>query len=228
MIRDPEKKEKEVLLSWADIKNKDILEIGCGDGYFSKILIANSKKLIAIDTKLDCINANQKKWPPAKYPQIEFALGDGCCLSNYRNGEFDLVVFSYSLHETGNPLTALREAYRLTKNGGQIIIFEPQPKGELCQLLASLAPELSEENELRNAQTIIRQFRCHYKTFTELDVDWQYDGRKDLKQELLTKKSCFPGQQKEFIKKVAQKVNGFPLNKKIILADKVIAWFLRK
>ncbi len=45
---------------------------------------------------------------------------------------FDLVLFTLSLHHQ-NSSAALKEAYRVLKNNGKLIIVEPLVKGELQQ-----------------------------------------------------------------------------------------------
>ena len=55
MEEDSAQKIYEKIVQYADLKNEDILEVGCGDGRISSLLAGVSESLVAIDPDVDSI-----------------------------------------------------------------------------------------------------------------------------------------------------------------------------
>jgi ubiquinone/menaquinone biosynthesis C-methylase UbiE len=99
------------------LKNKNVLEIRCGDGRISSYLSKESESFIAVDP-------DEKKIRPAKthIPGVDFRIGSGKEL-NFPDSFFDLVIFPLSLHHQ-NSQKAISEATRVLRNGGQLLVVE--------------------------------------------------------------------------------------------------------
>ncbi|MCX6797835.1 MAG: class I SAM-dependent methyltransferase [Candidatus Falkowbacteria bacterium] len=226
MRKDPEKREEKIFLSFVNPKGKDVLEIGCGSGRFSKIILRlGAKSLLALDQNVGKLeqahHALAKKWPNARF---QHGIG-GNLWSFYSvdNDLFDLAVFSFSLHEHSDPVHGSEDAWARLKPDGEMIILEPRHEGELCQLLA---PLVSEEEELARADKAIRDFVCTNKAQKEFFMNWHFKAPENLFKELLT---CETEANQDFIERVAKDLAfQFPAAKPVIIKDKVICWWLKK
>lgn len=222
MEKDPEQKEREVVLSFVDIKGKDVLEIGCGMGRFSNIIMElGAKSLVAIDRwsgRVELANNLLKE----KWPRAFFMFGVGGQLP-WDDERFDLVVFSFSLHEHSDPEVGLKDAFKCVKPGGGILILEPRHDGELCQFLS---PLFSEEEGIVSADTAILNFTCTDKKHQEFFMNWHFKNRNDLYKELLKGEN---ETNESFIKSISRKmVSKFKAKERIVLRDKVVCWYLAK
>lgn len=106
--------EKEV-----SIKNKKILDVGCGQGALSYILTKEKAKAFAVDNsekalkeaKKLCKGVNFIKSKSEKLP--------------YRDNFFDMVVLFYVLEHVNNLKDTLKECKRVLKKGGYLCIEFP-------------------------------------------------------------------------------------------------------
>jgi len=114
--------KNKIILGWISIKNKNILNIGIGNGYLENMILLKHKhiKLFGIDiSKLAIKNINRKingNFKVANIKNIPF-----------KNNLFDSVLAIDVLeHLTYQELNiGIREIYRVVKNGGKLIISVP-------------------------------------------------------------------------------------------------------
>jgi len=206
-----------MFLSLVSTRGKKILEIGCGQGYFSAILAPEAEQLTITD-----ISATDIKMALdilAIYDQrVQAYQASGQDLSRFTASSFDLVVFPYSLHHNNNPGLALDEAWRVLKIGGEVAVIEPRHRGDYCQFLA---PFYSEEEKLASADQALKKFICSRKTSREYSVDWCFESISDLRQLLV----CSFNLSAEVLNKT---LASFPASGKIIMKDLAIIWLLKK
>lgn len=107
-------------------KDKTVLEIGCGGGKISSLLADDTKRYIGIDPDENRIMEARKN-----FDTVDFRIGTGECLE-FEDSLFDLVLFTLSLHHQNSPI-ALKEACRVLKDNGKLVILEPSIKGEFQQ-----------------------------------------------------------------------------------------------
>jgi SAM-dependent methyltransferase len=98
----------------------NVLELGCGTGFFTRELARSGADIVAIDVSpelLEIARANRSA------PNVRYEIQNAHELS-YPNAIFDSVVGSAVLHhlEIG---AALREIYRVLRPGGTIYFIEP-------------------------------------------------------------------------------------------------------
>jgi SAM-dependent methyltransferase len=102
---------------WAALMNvkatDDVLEVGCGSGAMVRHL--NIRLRVGIDPA-ECLLTNSKNF----FPVIGVATD-----LPFRDNSFDVVFFKGALHHIENKEKGFREAIRVTKPGGKIIIIEP-------------------------------------------------------------------------------------------------------
>jgi len=98
-------------------KNLRVLDLGCGTGVFTKELVKfGRKKTFALDISKGMINlAKEKKLP------VYFVLGDAQRLP-FKNSSFDLVVSVTVLEFVKEPFLLIKEAYRVLKPGGTLVL----------------------------------------------------------------------------------------------------------
>jgi SAM-dependent methyltransferase len=97
------------------IKEKEkILDLGCGSGIFARTL---SEKL-----NIEILGLDIKD---RRICQIPFQLYDGEKIP-FPNDFFNVVLISFVLHHTKDPVSILKEAKRV---GKKLIIFEDLPEG---------------------------------------------------------------------------------------------------
>ena len=105
---------------------RDTLEIGCGNGTYSKILIENSTKLTATDFSDEMVAATKNRL--AKYPSIKVEKAD-CFDLPYSDSTFDTIFMANLLHIIPEPQKAIAECKRALKENGELIIVSFTSEG---------------------------------------------------------------------------------------------------
>src|SRR3990167_1657228 len=101
-----------------------VLDIGCADGMFSKVILDKSKaqKLVGIDVLKTSIAWANKHW--AKGGKMKFMVKDAHKL-DFASSSFDAVVALEVLEHVHKPLEVLKEVKRVLKKGGYGIFLVP-------------------------------------------------------------------------------------------------------
>lgn len=90
-----------------------ILEVGAGDGAFLKTVAGEAGRLCGLDPSADAV-------AKLKGDGFEAVQGSAERLP-YQDGEFDVVVFSFTPHHIADWAAALNEALRVSRNGIEIL-----------------------------------------------------------------------------------------------------------
>lgn len=101
----------------SDLKDKKILDAGCGTGTVTKHLTNYSDNVFACDISPSSIKIAKGYAPKAKYK-----LGNVLGL-DYKDASFDAVICIGVIHHTNNAYKAFQELVRVTKPGGKILLF---------------------------------------------------------------------------------------------------------
>ena len=139
----PNRSHQEVLTELLDIQNKDILDVGCGNGHLTRLMTELGANVIGIDAETQQLQRAQLKTIRSElYLQgaaEQLPIGDNTT---------QIIVFFNSLHHVPvNYLgAALNEAHRALKDGGILYISEPLAKGPLFELSRTF-----------NDETIVRE-----------------------------------------------------------------------
>jgi demethylmenaquinone methyltransferase/2-methoxy-6-polyprenyl-1,4-benzoquinol methylase len=95
-----------------------ILDIAAGTGSSSRPLVDKGADVTALDFSQGMIEQGRKQ-----NKNIKFVQGDALKLP-FEENSFDVTTISFGLRNTSNTETALKEAMRVTKDGGRIVVAE--------------------------------------------------------------------------------------------------------
>jgi ubiquinone/menaquinone biosynthesis C-methylase UbiE len=210
MKEDSAEKIYEKIVQYADLKNKEILEVGCGDGRISSLLAGDCELLVAIDPDIDSIEHAK-----TNISGVDFRLGSGEEL-DFPDNCFDLVIFTLSLHHQ-NSKKAIAEAARVLKADGKILVIEPVVDGEVERVFAFLH---NENNEHRKVQQSIKDSRLSIVNTDVFTANWIFRDKNDLIQSLFHyyDKPFDPDIEHEIITLLGDKIKSEP----IVLIDSMI------
>jgi ubiquinone/menaquinone biosynthesis C-methylase UbiE len=215
MKRDYGDLEKDFLFLNFNFKSKKILEIGCGDAYYTELFLSIAKECVVIEPDKQKIEEAGKKLSRFK-DRVKILHGLTESFLNTLDTDFDVIVFSYSLHHHDNPEQILKEVLPLLKKGGLIIIMEPVFEGEYCQFMSDFHDE---SIVLKRTDEILNNFPLDNKKMSQIEVNWFFNDEKDV--------------ENFFIKfsvssdLILRNLEKFP-KRKIILKDIVNIWEIKK
>jgi ubiquinone/menaquinone biosynthesis C-methylase UbiE len=111
-----------------NFNNQDvILEIGCGNGYDSielaKKVLPTKGRVIGLDVDLDLVETSKKNAHTAACTNIEFIVGDAEKLP-FEDNYFSIIRAERVFQHLKNPLIVFKEALRVLKPGGQLVLVE--------------------------------------------------------------------------------------------------------
>ncbi len=124
-----------------------VVDAGCGEGHLAGTLAAHFDRVIAVDHSPARLRAARKRVPAGN---VEFLRGELDALPLPDSGA-DALFLSLVLHHVPDPSSVLREAHRVLRPGGRLVIAELAPHGEewtrraLGDLRLGLDPRTLEE-----------------------------------------------------------------------------------
>ncbi|CAB4699429.1 MAG: demethylmenaquinone methyltransferase [Actinobacteria bacterium] len=95
-----------------------ILDIAAGTGSSSRPLVDKGAEVIALDFSEGMLAAGRKR-----HKDIKFQQGDALNLP-FTENTFDVTTISFGLRNTSDTSAALKDALRVTKTGGRIVVCE--------------------------------------------------------------------------------------------------------
>jgi len=109
-----------------------LLEVGCGDGAFTRDLATHSARVTAVD-----IAAQQLERNAAAHPDICWVQHDVADPLPFGDGVFEVIWCSEVLEHLFDPAFALREMHRVLSRGGLLAVTVPY-HGPLKNVLIAL------------------------------------------------------------------------------------------
>jgi ArsR family transcriptional regulator len=107
------------------IHNQDIIDLGCGSGRLAATLAESGNRVTGMDNSQEQINIAHNLY------RNQASVGDRLrfmCAPMEDSGlpaaSFDIAIISQSLHHAAQPAQALREASRILRSNGQILILD--------------------------------------------------------------------------------------------------------
>jgi len=97
-----------------------VLEVGCGDGSFTRNLAELSSRVTAVD-----ISASQIERNARAHPEIRFLQHDVSQPFPFADGGFEVIWCSEVLEHLFDPGIALREMHRVLAPGGRLLVTVP-------------------------------------------------------------------------------------------------------
>lgn len=108
-------------------ENSKILEVGCGDGRFTKYLLHSGYKVTALDLSENIIDRIRQGIRGSQYEQnLKLCVGNLEKLP-FPENTFDACVCVHVLHHTETIEKSVGEMARVTKEGGIVGFIEPNP-----------------------------------------------------------------------------------------------------
>ena len=135
----------EVLEEMLPLQDRDVLDVGCGEGALVRRLACAGARAVGIDP---LSGALERARAAAGVPGARFLAGVAEDLP-FADESFDAVIFFNSLHHVaaGSLDAALAEAARVLRPGGDLYVQEPAPSGSAFELLRPV----NDETEVRRA-----------------------------------------------------------------------------
>ena len=118
-----------------------VADVGCGSGWLLPELGAARARIIAVDNAPRQLASARARAADLGLEDVEFREGDLADLP-MRDQEADAVFLHLALHHAAQPEAALREARRVLKDGGSLVVtdFLPHQEGWLRDEHADLWP----------------------------------------------------------------------------------------
>ena len=100
-----------------------VADLGAGEGTFSQLLARRAERVIAVDGSEKMVEYGTRIARENGCENLEYRLGDLESLP-VEDASVDLAFFSQALHHAARPEAAVREAFRITRPGGRIVVLD--------------------------------------------------------------------------------------------------------
>jgi ubiquinone/menaquinone biosynthesis C-methylase UbiE len=120
-----------------NIKNKIILDLACGQGYFSRKLARHGAYITGVDTSDKLLAIATKKEKSKKEEKINYIIMASENISELGNNIFDCIVSNVSFHDIKNISKTVLGCSRIIKKKGRIIFSIPHPITDLSEKITA-------------------------------------------------------------------------------------------
>jgi ArsR family transcriptional regulator len=143
-----------------------VADLGAGEGTLAQLLAQRAKHVIAVDHSQKMVTLGKKLAKENGLKNLDYRLGDIEALP-IDDKSVDLAFLSQALHHAANPEHALREAHRILKPRGRLVILD------LLQHTFDKARELYADTHLGFAEVEIADLleRAGFKEIETAIVD---------------------------------------------------------
>jgi ubiquinone/menaquinone biosynthesis C-methylase UbiE len=144
-----------------DLSRMEILDIGCGNGFFEFALSPYVHRIYGIDPSLPMLTSARKNNKHYKFKNIRFYKGSAENIPFTKT--FDMIIFSHSLHYTKNIQKSLNSVLKNINENGLILILEPT-KTFSSKGFTPTSPDF-EEKRYNKKQKVLQHARKQIKLF---------------------------------------------------------------
>lgn len=106
-----------------DLKDKSVLDAGCGNGYWTRRMAETAQRVVGVDFTEELIERARSRGVPKN---AEFIIGNLERLLLAKD-TFDVVLMSMVLLDLEDLSTPIGEIARVTKQGGKVIVSTTHP-----------------------------------------------------------------------------------------------------
>lgn len=97
----------------------EVVELGCGTGYFTEAIAKNSKSVIATDLSDSLLEMARIRF--REHPKVKIQK-ENCMETTFQSEAFDSVFMANLIHVVETPERALQECHRIVRKGGNLVI----------------------------------------------------------------------------------------------------------
>jgi len=112
---------RDAFLAGVPAPGRRTLDLGCGEGRFSRDLRAMGHRVVGLDVSVSMLDAARRA-----EPAIPVCLADAS-RTPFADGSFDLVIAFMSLQDVDEAAAAIREAARVLEPGGRLCLAVVHP-----------------------------------------------------------------------------------------------------
>lgn len=109
-----------------DIRDKKVLDVGCGEGYNTRMFAKLGAKVVGVDVSKEMIQLAQEEEKKTNLG-IQYFNASWTNLSSFDNASFDIVISTMALMDGPGYEEALGEFHRLLKSRGKLFISITHP-----------------------------------------------------------------------------------------------------
>jgi ubiquinone/menaquinone biosynthesis C-methylase UbiE len=157
MIYGPQLEDKKAFIRENVGKGKRVLDIGCGEGYVSSVLVGDNE-VFGLEIAEPAIEEAKKKGIKAVPSNLEDIP--------FPDRNFDVVLALDILEHLFDPVFVLREANRVLKDEGMLIISVPNAANVYSRLIFTLTGELKDAAEISEIRSPEFLFSEHIRFFS--------------------------------------------------------------
>ncbi|MDQ6728359.1 MAG: class I SAM-dependent methyltransferase, partial [Actinomycetota bacterium] len=106
-----------------DIDDRYVIDLGCGEGRFSRMLAARGARTLGVDLQPSFVEYARNMAGPRE----DYRTGDIQSLSEVSDGLFDLAVSYISLVDVPDQRAVIGEAFRVLSPGGRFVVCNLSP-----------------------------------------------------------------------------------------------------
>lgn len=101
----------------------DVADLGCGEGYLTLEAARWSRSVVAVDQSKDVLDRARALASRRKIDNVTWKQGDLEHLP-IPDASIDVALLSQALHHAEHPANAVREAWRILRPGGRLVILD--------------------------------------------------------------------------------------------------------
>lgn len=154
--------ENRLILNYlGDIRNKKLLDLGCGLGESSVYFAMKGAKVTACDVSEGMLEIT-KKLAEARGVKVETLQSYSDNLKFLEDESFDIVYAGNLLHHVDIEKT-LKEIFRVLKEGGKFVSWDPLAHNPLINVYRRIATEVRTDDEHPLKMTDLDLFKKYFK-----------------------------------------------------------------